>query len=102
MTSDTTVVDDVENRRLLCRDAGVEAELRYRVNGKRLILIHTDVPEALRGRGIAGRLMRAAVERAEAEGEVLVPWCPYVRTWLQDHVDVASRVAIDWTEPPAP
>ena len=71
------------------------------MNGSRLILAHTEVPETLRGRGIAGRLVRAAVERAAATGETVVPWCPYARKWLEDHPDDAARIAIDWSNLPA-
>lgn len=28
------------------------------------------------------------------------PDCPYARTWLERHPDVAARVTIDWTSPP--
>jgi len=59
--------------------------------------VHTEVPETLGGR-IGGRLVRAAVERAGASGETVLPWCPYVRKWLQNHPDVASRVVIDWSD----
>ena len=99
--SSNSVIDDVEHHRFLHREAGNDAQLVYRVNGSRLILAHTEVPEALRGRGIAGRLVRAAVERAAATGETVVPWCPYARKWLEDHPDDAARIAIDWSNLPA-
>jgi predicted GNAT family acetyltransferase len=59
------------------------------------------VPEALRGQGIAGRLVQAVVERAAQSGETVVPWCPYIRKWLRDHPDAADRLHIDWSDPPA-
>lgn len=95
------VIDDLEWHRFLYPEYGVEAQLVYRVTGDRLILLHTEVPDDLGGRGIGGRLVRAAVERAEVSGETVVPWCPFARTWLRDHPDVAAGVAIDWSDPPA-
>jgi GNAT superfamily N-acetyltransferase len=65
-----------------------------------LILIHTEVPEALAGRGIGGRLVRAAVASARAEHLTIVPWCPFARRWLADHHDEAEGVTIDWNTPP--
>ncbi|HEX5266362.1 MAG TPA: GNAT family N-acetyltransferase [Acidimicrobiales bacterium] len=88
--------DDAAHSRLLIRQDGVEAELVYRRNGRRLVLIHTGVPEEIGGRGIAGRLVRAAVDQARAEGLTLVPVCPYATKWLQEHPDELAGVAVDW------
>ena len=59
------------------------------------MLVHTEVPDALAGRGLGGRLVTAALDRAEREGLTVVPWCPFARDWLQRHPDAASRVDID-------
>ena len=72
------------------------AELPYRRNGKRLVLIHTEVPEQLEGRGIGGALVTAAIDRAVAEGMTLVPLCPFARGWLERYPDAASKATIDW------
>ena len=68
----------------------------YRLDGRRIILVHTWVPEAHRGRGIAGRLVRAAVQRAAAESLTVEPLCPYVRGWLRAHPEAAASITIDW------
>lgn len=93
-----TVDDDVEHHRFLYREGGLDAQLVYRLDRNRLILVHTEVPDGLAGRGIGGRLVQAAVQRAEESGETLVPWCPYARKWLMDHSDAAGGVSIDWEE----
>lgn len=102
MTESFEVVDDAEQRRFVYRERDAEAELAYRVKGERLVLVHTSVPEALSGRGIGGRLVRAAVDRAAATGETIAPWCPFARRWLERHPDEAATVAIDWSPPPQP
>ncbi len=79
-----------------------EAELDYRLNGSRFILIHTEVPDALSGHGLGGRLVRAALDRAVREGLTVVPWCPFARHWLQEHPDEAARVTLDWEATPDP
>ena len=91
MTDATDVVDEPERHRFRYTEDGIDARLVYRVDGDRLTLVHTEVPEAISGRGIAGRLVHAAAERAARTGETVLPWCPYARQWLQDH----------WTSPPA-
>lgn len=90
------VVDDPARSRLELVVDGHLAKLDYHRSAKRLVLIHTEVPPALEGRGIGGRLVRAAVEIAAADGLTVVPRCPYARAWLERHPDDAARVEIDW------
>jgi uncharacterized protein len=98
---DAEVVDAADENRFVVRgDGGLEAELVYRTHGDRLLLIHTGVPEEWGGRGIGGRLVGAALERARAEHLAVVPWCPFARRWLRDHPDEAAGVTIDWDAPP--
>ena len=87
--------------RFVSRVPEAGAELDYRLNGSRFILVHTDVPDALSGHGLGGRLVRAALDRAVREGLTVVPWCPFARRWLQEHPDEAARVTIDWEPRPA-
>jgi predicted GNAT family acetyltransferase len=89
------IIDNVaENRFETTRD-GHTAELRYRLNGSRLVLIHTEVPEELEGHGVGAELVRAAVQRAARDGLTIAPLCPYARHWLETHPDEVGAVAID-------
>jgi len=95
--SDTgQVTDNTEDSRLELRADGDLAELLYRKRGNRFVIVHTDVPPALEGRGIGGALVRAAIDRAVAEDLTMVPLCPFARLWLERHPDVAARATIDW------
>ncbi|MGP0031795.1 MAG: GNAT family N-acetyltransferase [Acidimicrobiales bacterium] len=91
--------DDPESHRFLFEQDGLLAELIYRSDPEALVLVHTEVPAGLGGRGIGGRLVRAAVQKAQREHLTVVPWCPYARDWLGKHPDVAQGVAVDWTLP---
>ncbi len=99
---DAPVVDDAAASSFVIRQGGTEAELRYAVEGDRMILVHTGVPDAWSGHGIGGRLVRAALARAQANDLTVVPWCPYARHWLQEHPDEAAAVTIDWETPRPP
>ena len=96
MSDAVPVTDNQAASRFEVSEGGYLAELRYHHSGKRLSLIHTEVPEELEGRGIGGRLVIAAIDRAAREGLTIVPYCPFARRWLERHSDVADRVAIDW------
>ena len=91
--SPSDVTDD--GSRFLLTIDGHEAELVYRLDGDRLVLVHTGVPDELGGQGLGGVLVRAALDRAEAEGLTIVPECPFARSWLEKHPDEAARVAIE-------
>jgi uncharacterized protein len=90
------VIDNTDASRFELRADGWLAELVYRIRGDRLVLIHTEVPLELEGRGIGGRLVTAAVDRAVREGLTLVPLCPFAHGWLERHPEAASRAVIDW------
>jgi uncharacterized protein len=64
---------------------GQVAVLVYERRADELVLVHTEVPPSLRGRGLADRLVREALEAARAEGRRVVPVCPFVRAYLRRH-----------------
>jgi predicted GNAT family acetyltransferase len=90
------ITDDQAASRFELDADGFLAELIYRRNGKRLVLIHTGVPPELEGRGIGGRLVAAAIDRAVRDGFTIVPLCPFARAWLERHPGEAARVPVDW------
>ena len=97
--ADETVRDEVARNQFVLEADDEVAHLDYQVEPGRLILVHTEVPEALAGRGIGGRLVQAAVDRAAASGETIVPWCPYARRWLHEHSDRAAAATVDFKTP---
>jgi predicted GNAT family acetyltransferase len=50
-------------------------------------LQHTVVPEADRGRGIGGALVRAAITHARDNRLRIVATCPFVKAWLEKNAD---------------
>lgn len=86
---------DDEHRFVVVHD-GMEAELTYRLVGRRLVLLHDGVPAALAGQGIGSALVAAAIAWAADEGLTVVPRCPFARHWLETHPDAAATVDVDW------
>jgi predicted GNAT family acetyltransferase len=65
---------------------GVEAEMTYSRAGKGLIIIdHTEVPAAMRGRKVGERLVRQAVEDARRDGVAVMPLCPFAKAQIARH-----------------
>ena len=92
--SDAEVRDDQAGSRFILQQEGQVSELVYRIEPERLVLVHTGVPEKLEGRGIGGRLVQAALERALAEGRTVVPSCPFARRWIASHPDAAHDIVV--------
>ncbi len=69
-------------------EASVEGQLcvcQYRVFGKTMMLTHTGVPQALRGRGIAALLVQAALDHARVRQLKVRPDCSYAEVYMQRH-----------------
>lgn len=78
------------------RDNRAEQEFELDVNGHRAIaayqreggtitFTHTLVPPAIEGRGVASKLIRAALDAARDAGLKVVPQCPFVATFIERH-----------------
>jgi uncharacterized protein len=90
------VVEVPDESRFVAEKDGAVAELVYRKEGGRLVVVHTGVPEELEGHGLGARLVRSALDKAQREQLTLVPLCPFARRWLREHPDDAQRVSVDW------
>jgi predicted GNAT family acetyltransferase len=66
---------------------GQLALLEYTLQDGVMTIRHTEVPKALGGRGIAGDLVRAAMDFARAEGYRVRPACDYAMAWMARHPD---------------
>ncbi|HEY1108965.1 MAG TPA: GNAT family N-acetyltransferase, partial [Opitutaceae bacterium] len=65
----------------------------YARQGDTLVLPHTFVPPALRGRGIAEKLVRTALDYARTEKLKVVPSCSYVALYIERHPDFKSLLS---------
>ena len=83
MTS--TVHDNPALNRFELPIDGETAILVYERAENSIRLLHTEVPEAFRGRGFGEALVRDVLDRARAEGLRVVPVCPFVRAYLKKY-----------------
>jgi uncharacterized protein len=79
------VIDNRDASRFELTRGGETAFLRYERTPTTLTLIHTEVPESLRGRRLGDLLAKAGIESARAEGLRLVVVCPFVRAYMRKH-----------------
>ncbi|HYE27955.1 MAG TPA: GNAT family N-acetyltransferase [Allosphingosinicella sp.] len=65
----------------------------YRLRPGRITFTHTEVPEAIGGRGIGTRLVKAALDDARARGLKVVAICPFVKRYIDKNSDYADLLA---------
>jgi uncharacterized protein len=71
---------------------GHVAYLEYTLVGKILQLIHSEVPQALRGQGLGAELAHSALEWAREQGLKVDVICPSVAEYLKKHPEYADLV----------
>lgn len=65
-------------------DGGI-AFAAYRREGDTLFILHVETPPALRGQGIAAKVMCGALESIRHDGLKVVPVCSYAEAFLTRH-----------------
>ena len=84
---DGGIEHDRDRRRFSTCFDGVVGYLDYELAGEFMTITHTVVPPAIGGRGIAGRLVQAALEHARDQGWKVIPQCSYCEAWMRKHPD---------------
>jgi predicted GNAT family acetyltransferase len=80
------VQDNVGASRFELHVGGQVATLLYERRGHdQMVLVHTEVPEPLRGRRLGDRLAKAALDTARREQRRVIAVCPFVRAYLRRH-----------------
>lgn len=72
---------------------GHVALIAYEQQDGALALTHTEVPEALEGKGIGSVLVEKTLRHVEALGQKIIPLCPFVQSYLKRHPEWSRIVA---------
>lgn len=90
---DVVANEDLERFELVVD--GHTAFLTFKRDGDKLSLIHTEVPDALGGRGVGSTLVRGVLDHARSNDLTVIPVCPFVRSFLERHPDEAARSRVE-------
>jgi hypothetical protein len=94
--SPAVVTDDQAQSRYELRVKGELAGfLTYHLRDQAISLIHTEVEPAFQGRGLATHLARFSLDDARKRGLAVLPFCPYVNSWIKKHPDYTDLVPPD-------
>jgi uncharacterized protein len=70
----------------------------YRTRPGLIAFIHTEVDERFGGRGLGDRLIRFALEDARARGLAVLPFCPFVKAFIEGHREFEALVPDTYRE----
>jgi predicted GNAT family acetyltransferase len=85
--------NDEKQRRFYATVDGHEAVIEYVKTGDAYNLLHTHVPEELRGQGIGDQLVRGTLDQLKQQGAKFLPTCPFVQAFLRKHPEYREGVA---------
>ncbi len=87
------IADHPAANRFVMSFPGGEAFAVYRKLDDYLVVSHTEVPSAFRGRGIGERLVEGIFRLARERGQRLVPACSFVADWAHRHPEFHDVLA---------
>jgi predicted GNAT family acetyltransferase len=64
---------------------GVTAFSVYKREPGVITFIHTEVPDALAGKGVGSKLARGALDDVRAKGEKVIAQCPFIAAFIGKH-----------------
>lgn len=74
-------------------DGKLLAEVTFPTQGGTAVIDHTFVDDSLRGRGVAGKLLEAAVQAIREAGLTAKPTCSYAVDWFEKHPEQKDLLA---------
>ena len=92
------VQHDPTNQRFTHTSEGKTARIDYRMKGDdQIAFLHTETPKELQGRGIASRMAEVALDYALTREFQVLPYCPFIREFIQDHPKYQGLVPEDFS-----
>lgn len=83
--------DNVHGGFYIIQDGEQLAEMTYRMEGQNVMaILHTGVRDALRGQGVAGKLLEAALTHVRNNQLTVRPICSYVAGVFDKRPELAS------------
>lgn len=72
------------------KDGELIAEITFPEEDGVAVIDHTFVDDSLRGQGVAGQLVRAAVDQIRGERKQARAVCSYAKAWFERHPEEAD------------
>ena len=93
MTAQPEVRENVaEHRFEIWVDDELAGHTDYQGLGPVLSFVHTEIDDRFGGRGLGSVLIRQALDTVRARSEQVLPYCPFVKGFIQKHREYLDLV----------
>ena len=90
---DLKVVDNPDKARFeILADGELAGFVLYYLRGGEIEFTHTQTDDRFRGHGLGGRLVRESLDQARARHLVVLPYCPFLNSWITEHPEYADLI----------
>ena len=79
------VTDNPTRSRFELDVEGSVAFVDYARDANRLVLVHTEVPAALAGKGVGSALAKGVLDEARRRGFTVAPQCAFMASYIDRH-----------------
>jgi predicted GNAT family acetyltransferase len=86
------VTNNEEKKRFEAAVGDDVAVAEYDLHPDKIIFTHTEVPAAMTGKGVAGKLVQHALDDARKRKLRVVPLCAYVASYIKRHPEYEELV----------
>jgi predicted GNAT family acetyltransferase len=85
-----TVRNNIAEHRYELTVEGHLAATYYQIADGVITFVHTEVPDALAGRGVGSKLVKGALDQVRSQGLKVVAQCPFVKAYIEKHAEYAD------------
>ena len=90
---DVKVADNPDKARFeILADGELAGFVQYHLRGHEIAFTHTETDDRFRGHGLASQLVREALDDARARDLTVLPYCPFVNSWIAEHREYADLI----------
>ncbi len=73
-------------------DGALVGFVQYRRRPGTIAFLHTEIDPGHEGEGLGGILVSAALDEVRSEGAQVLPFCPFVRSYIEHHPEYLDLV----------
>jgi predicted GNAT family acetyltransferase len=87
------VTDNPDKARFeIVADGELAGFTQYYLRDGQIVFTHTETDDRFRGHGLGGHLVQAALDAARERHLAVLPYCPFVKSWIASHPEYADLI----------